>query len=59
MNDYTWWELITGFIALFFQGLGELFLSGGWFIPICFAVWLIGSMIELSMSGGKKWHEHD
>lgn len=60
MNEhYTWWELTTGFIGLLFQGLGELFLSAGWFVPICFAVWLIGNLIELSLSGGKEWHEDD
>ena len=60
MNDeYSWLELILGFISLFFEGLGELFLSGGWFIPICFAVWLIGSMVELSLSGGKEWYDED
>jgi hypothetical protein len=60
MNEqYSWWELITGFIGLFLEGLNELFFSAGWFIPICFAVLFIGHLIELSLSEGKEWHEHD
>ena len=52
MNDhYTAWEHFTIFLGIFAEGLGELFLSAGWFIPVCFLMWIIGSCMDQYISG--------